>query len=981
LDVVEINSRIAASIENRKLKIDIVTNILILNRNATLFKFFLSIIQYTMINLNFINVMKPRVLLIIILLMSFLPGFCQYLLNPSFEGTPLMIGPPPEWVICNNNSTPNVQPGKYSVVLPPSDGITYIGFLTRENNTWEDMYSILNIPLSKDSCYVFKIDLAYQEYLSFTLVDPIVLKIYGSNVTCQKDNILWQSPAISNEEWLTYEFMIHNEEFDITDLILEAYYVGSYPYWGYVLADHIRITPTPIVDLGNDTTLTLCETDSLILDPGSGFFGYLWQDGSTGSTYVVDTTGLYWVQVFNEEGCSWTDSIYVTVEEYILMVSEMIDSTLVCKGQEITITVEVLNGAAPYSYEWLNLPDTTESITVTADSTMFYYVIVTDHCGFTLMDSIKIVVVENPEIDLGNDTLICPDGSYNLHAGQGYIQYLWQDGSTDSIFNVTEPGIYWVEVTSNFGCTARDSIIIDLFPPILLDLGNDTILCIGESVTFNAGGGFIDYIWQDNSSDSTYTATSTGIYWVTVTDSNGCHATDSVFVSFIPWPEISLGNDTSFCFGEEYIITPGPGFISYLWQDSDTSEYYMVTQTGLYYVTVNNGCGEDTDSVYIEVNPAPQVNLGNDTTLCGNATLMLNPGSQFTSYLWQDNSTLPFFNVTTTGIYSVEVTNTFGCVAADEIYVIISNPQVNLGEDSFICEKDSIILDAGEGFVSYLWQNGTTDQTYTASTGGTYSVTVIDDQGCEGYGEINLELRYAPSFDLGPDKGFCTGDTIMLNAPEGDYTIYWNGEQGNKSYIVSEPGVYTLSLVNVCDSITDEIYIEEYPVPEIDLGEDQVLLPGNEIQLDAGEGFDEYLWQDDSGQSYFIVTENNIDPENPYYYVEVTQGICKSTDTVKVELFKVWVPKVITPNGDGFNDLFQPNLEKWQGIKKHQIIVFNRWGEKVWESNDFESGWDGKRNGRYVSEGTYFWILEVYYGPQLIKQTIKGSLTILGTGK
>jgi hypothetical protein len=60
------------------------------------------------------------------------------------------------------------------------------------------------------------------------------------------------------------------------------------------------------------------------------------------------------------------------------------------------------------------------------------------------------------------------------------------------------------------------------------------------------------------------------------------------------------------------------------------------------------------------------------------------------------------------------------------------------------------------------------------------------------------------------------------------------------------------------------------------------------------------------------------------------------------------------------------------------MIVFNRWGEKVWESEDFPAGWDGKQNGQYVAEGTYYWILDVYFGPDDIKQTLKGSLTVLG---
>ena len=99
---------------------------------------------------------------------------------------------------------------------------------------------------------------------------------------------------------------------------------------------------------------------------------------------------------------------------------------------------------------------------------------------------------------------------------------------------------------------------------------------------------------------------------------------------------------------------------------------------------------------------------------------------------------------------------------------------------------------------------------------------------------------------------------------------------------------------------------------------------------------------------------------------------------IMIELYQIWVPKVITPNGDGENDKFRADPESWSGINQHTMQVFNRWGEKVWESTDFETGWDGKQNGKNVAEGTYFWILEVYYGNDNIKQVLKGSLTVLG---
>ncbi len=832
-----------------------------------------------------------------------------------------------------------------------------------------------------DSCYIFKIDFAYQPDVAGYNMQPIVLKIYGFNTVCNKNHLLWTSPAVGNMEWQTYEFLIHPDVVDITDLVLEVYYNYLPAYWGYLLMDNIRISTTPEFELGNDTTLALCETDSLVLDPGSGFEGFLWQDGSSGQTFVVDTTGLYWVQAFNEEGCSWTDSIFVTITEYMQMEPQMFDSLIVCEDQQVFFGVEVGNGVPPYTFQWTGLPDTTAAITIAADTTMFYFVTITDNCGMTVTDSIKLVVKPSPEINLGNDTLICADGEYTLHAGSGFFQYTWQDGSADSVLTITEPGTYWVTVTSFYGCSATDSININLFPALPLDLGNDTTACVGETILLFAGEGYVTYSWQDNSSAPEYLASTTGTYWVTVTDDKGCSATDSIMVSFLSLPEIDLGNDTSFCFGDQFVLDAGEGYVSYLWQSGDTSQYFAVTQTGTYSVTVNNGCGEASDAIHVEVYPLPVFDLGSDTTICPGQSLTLEPGYQFVSYLWQDNSSFPFFLVTTSGTYTVEVENNFGCKATDEIYVAVNSPQVNLGEDTNICEGDSILLDAGSGFISYLWQDNTTTQTQIVKTSDVYSVTVHDEFGCAGSDEVIITFYPNPSANLGEDKEICTGDELILSAPEGDYTYYWNGQPGDQNYTVTTSGNYTLTVVNPCDSVTDDIYVIEVPVPEVYLGEDEVIVPGQTIELDAGEGHDSYLWQDGSGQQFFIVTENNIDPYNPYYYVEVTEGICKSSDTVRIELFEVWVPKVMTPNGDGQNDLFQADLTRWNGISQHTMTVFNRWGEQVWESDDFPSGWDGKQNGRYVAEGTYFWVLDVYYGSDKVKQTLKGSLTILGSSK
>lgn len=158
-----------------------------------------------------------------------------------------------------------------------------------------------------------------------------------------------------------------------------------------------------------------------------------------------------------------------------------------------------------------------------------------------------------------------------------------------------------------------------------------------------------------------------------------------------------------------------------------------------------------------------------------------------------------------------------------------------------------------------------------------------------------------------------------------------------------------------------------------------ILNPDESILLEAGDGFQSYLWQDGSFESTYLVDAKDANQNDPYYFVETFDGYCKSSDTIKIEVLYIWVPEVITPNSDFYNDVFLPDLTTWNAINKHSIIVYNRWGEKVWESSNFPEGWDGKLNGNYVADGTYFWVLEVYYGPTNVKQVLQGSLTIVGS--
>jgi len=134
--------------------------------------------------------------------------------------------------------------------------------------------------------------------------------------------------------------------------------------------------------------------------------------------------------------------------------------------------------------------------------------------------------------------------------------------------------------------------------------------------------------------------------------------------------------------------------------------------------------------------------------------------------------------------------------------------------------------------------------------------------------------------DISGNTELCEGDTIILQTKNGDYEYFWNGEQGSSSLIVASGGMYHLEVKNICGFAVDSVNIMEYPLPEVWLGEDMLIFPGQSVQLDAGnDGNVTYTWQDGSSDRYFTV-EFSKAVENNIFYVDVFNGHCKNSHRV-----------------------------------------------------------------------------------------------------
>lgn len=471
----------------------------------------------------------------------------------------------------------------------------------------------------------------------------------------------------------------------------------------------------------------------------------------------------------------------------------------------------------------VNMTDTSIRIKAFASGTISISAKVFANCDWvsdTLM--VDLSILPAVALNLGPDTVICPGNTIRLNARKGFASYRWQDGSTDSAYDVTAPGIYYVDVTS-CNQTFRDSVIVSPHPPIPFYAGEDRTKCNNDTLHLQATPGFINYSWSPNYNINSTTAQTVVInpsvdttYFIKAEKKPGCFAYDTVRVKVHRSPAIFLGNDTSFCFGE---------------------------------------------------------------------SILLNAGNGFSTYAWNNGSTNSQLSVNAAGTYSVAATTAQGCRSADTLKVlnVFALPTVNLADIPSICTGTSVTFDAGN-FSSYAWSTGSASRTITVNAPGTYYVDVTDNNNCSGSDTTRiLSLLPLPTGFLPVDTFICSYGTLELKPLRPYQSYLWGNNATASAITISKPGTY-----------------------------------------------------------YLQVTDNNN---------------CTGKDTVNVSLKDCmqgfYIPNAFSPNNDRTNEVFRPML--FGTVKQYRFTIFNRWGNRVFESVQPGEGWNGTFNGKPQDSNTFLW--------------------------
>jgi gliding motility-associated-like protein len=584
-------------------------------------------------------------------------------------------------------------------------------------------------------------------------------------------------------------------------------------------------------------------------------------------------------------------------------------------------------------------------------------------CTATSPATHNVTVNALPVATASNNGPVCEGGALSLTGGlAGMTTYSWtgpngftsllQNPSISANATLAMAGVYTLIVTNASGCTntTTTTVIVNAIP--VATASNDGPVCAGNALNLAGGpAGMITYSWtgpngfisvlQNPSVSANATLAMAGVYTLTVTNTSGCTNTVTTSVTVNALPVATASNDSPVCAGSALNLAGGPaGMTTYSWtgpsgftsllQNPSVSANATLAMAGVYNLTVTNGSGcTNTVTTTVTVNALPVATASNDSPVCAGGALSLAGGTAgMTTYSWtgpngftsllQNPSVSANTTLTMSGVYTLTVTNASGCTNTVTTTVTVNAlPVATASNNGPVCSGSALSLTGGPaGMTTYSWtgpsgftsnlQSPSASLSATVTMTGVYSLTVINTSGCTSIATTTVAVNENPVAIAGPDQELTF---VFETQMEAELTPPETGEW---------------SLISGSGQIVD-IHSPTTSVTELSNGENL------------------FLWK-------------------------VRNGNCEADAEVKITVYDLFVPTVITPDGDGKNDYFKIS----ENIGKVELIIFNRWGNEEYSNSDYKNDWDGRNNkGAELPYDTYFYILKLENGK--IK---KGSVLI-----
>ncbi len=657
-------------------------------------------------------------------------------------------------------------------------------------------------------------------------------------------------------------------------------------------------------------------------------YSYIWNDSlnsTTDSIYGL-TAGTYTVTVTDSHGCVFVDSIPLDLIPPPFFVNE-VHQNISCPGaNDGSISITPTGGVTPYIYYWQH--DTTQfNIPLTGIDSGTYIANVYDGNYCLIIDTIRIT---EPLAMTATHTFInvsCNggnNGSVDLTPSGGMLPYTysWNGGLyvTEDISGLTA-GQYIVDIIDSNGCIKADTILITQPAAISTNITATNVTCFlgtDGSHVLNVSNGTSPYTYSWNNGlyvTKDLQGIAAGHYVVQVTDSNNCSVADSADIT---QPALLTGTRQVNVCANESFLTGGA----------------FQTQAGTYYDTISavNGCDSllATNLLF-----DPLISASRQVSICSGDSVYA--GGAFQKQ---------------PGIYIDTVIAVAGCdtILATTLSFILP---VTGARSVSICDGDSF-------FVQGAFQKAA----------GIYYDTLNASTGCDSLLATNLALvnQFTSQFA----QTLCHGERYLFNG------IYYNTSGTYSSTFISSGGCD--SVVTLTLNVLSDIGI--YAAPD-----KAKLLVGESITVNiyntSSADILSYTWSPTVGITCVdsICESAVVGPEvdTRYTVVAVDENGCRDTVVIPILVNGpvIFIPNVFTPNGDNANNYFEIFGNK-EAIRFLEVKVFNRWGEKVYESNDINFKWDGTYKNQSLNPAVFVYTLKVVFAnSEQPEKLYKGSVTLM----
>ncbi|MBM3429363.1 MAG: T9SS type B sorting domain-containing protein [Bacteroidetes bacterium] len=735
----------------------------------------------------------------------------------------------------------------------------------------------------------------------------------------------------------------------------------------------------------------------------------------TGTQPQAPTVLCYETATWNPTTCVWD----VTGTAPSVSIFSTLGTINMSGSSDLTATGTPAGGTYTWSPTASLNPATGPNVTATPSSTTTYTV--TYDIGNNCTATATTTIIVNAVTLSVNSATICSGSSATLTATPSVAggTYLWSPGGQITQSITVSPltnTVYTCVYTLNGVSTSPTvgTVTVNQTPTVSL---NSPTICSGQSATLNASvappGG--TYLWQPGGQVTpsiTVSPSATSNYSLTYT-LNGCSTTANSTVTVNPTPTVSV-NSSTVCSGQSatFLATVTPAGGTLLWGNSQSTSSITVsptTTTNYNVLYTLNGCNA-TGSGTVTVNAVSTVSVSSATVCSGqSATLTATPSAVGGTYAWTNNpSTTNTISVSPTSTTTYSVTYTLnGCTSPSASGTVTVNqlPTVSVN-NAAICTGEIATLTASPSTAggTYVWSptgETTTAIIVTPTATSSYSVTYTLN-GCTSQsatGTVTVNPIPTVSFSSDQLTG-CAPLTVNFASTGGNPSnCSWSLGNGQTisgcttAYTFTQGGCYDITLTTTENGCTntatfqDYICVENPPVASFTTNPTIFTEPSQVVTFSNNTvGASTYIWEFGEGQSS---TE-----ENPVHtYTSTSNGTvitltaisalgCEDTYQVSIQFEDgeiIYIPNTFTPDGDNFNQIFLPVFTSGFDPYNFEMLIFDRWGEIIFETHDAKVGWDGSYgiNGKDVQKGVYTYKI-IYKNPRNDKRKIiVGHVTLL----